>query len=88
MGDRRRDGGWHYRLNENEFEHTLGDNKGQGNLVCCSPWGCRESDTAERLNNKADLINPIKCPNFYIELMKLNSFYIIIQQSYKSSPSI
>ena len=21
-----------------------------GSLVCCSPWGCKESDTAERLN--------------------------------------
>ena len=20
---------------------------GQGSLVCCSPWGCKESDTAE-----------------------------------------
>ena len=23
---------------------------GQGNLVCCSPWGCKELDTTERLN--------------------------------------
>ena len=23
---------------------------GQGSLVCCSPWGHRESDTTERLN--------------------------------------
>ena len=23
-----------------------------GNLACCSPWGRRESDTTERLNNK------------------------------------
>ena len=22
-----------------------GDNKGQGNLECCSPWGCKELDT-------------------------------------------
>ena len=26
-------------------------NSGQGSLVCCSPWGCKESDTTERLNN-------------------------------------
>ena len=26
--------------------------KGQGSLACCSPWGCRESDTTEKLNNK------------------------------------
>ena len=28
----------------------LGDGEGQGGLACCSPWGCKESDTAERLN--------------------------------------
>ena len=25
--------------------------KWQGNLVCCSPWGCKESDMTEQLNN-------------------------------------
>ena len=42
--------GWHHQFNEHEFEKNLGDSKGQGSLVCCSPWGCKESDTAERLN--------------------------------------
>ena len=23
---------------------TLGDKEGQGSLVCCSPWGCKELD--------------------------------------------
>ena len=27
-----------------ELEQTPGDNEGQRRLVCCSPWGCRESD--------------------------------------------
>ena len=30
--------GWHHQLSGHEFEHTLGDSKGQGRLVCCSPW--------------------------------------------------
>ena len=30
---------------------TLGDGEGQGGLACCSPWGHKESDTTERLNN-------------------------------------
>ena len=34
-----------------EFEQTLGDSEGQGSLVCCSPWGHKESDTTEQLNN-------------------------------------
>ena len=42
--------GWHYGLNRHEFELTPGDCEGQGSLACCSPWGCKESDT-ERLNN-------------------------------------
>ena len=36
--------GWHHRLNEHEFEQTLGDSEGQRSLVCCSPWGHKESD--------------------------------------------
>ena len=42
--------GWHHRLDGHEFEQALGDN-GQGSLVCCSPWGRKESDTTECLNN-------------------------------------
>ena len=41
--------GWHHQLNRHEFEHALGD-EGQGSLACCGPWGCKESDTIERLN--------------------------------------
>ena len=37
--------GWHHRLNGHEFEKTQGDGEGQGSLVCCSPWGHKESDT-------------------------------------------
>ena len=34
--------GWHHRLNGHEFEQAPGDNKGQGDLACCSPWGHKE----------------------------------------------
>ena len=43
--------GWHHQLNGHEFEQTLGDGDGQRSLACCSPWGCRESDTIEQLNH-------------------------------------
>ena len=39
--------GWHHQLNGHEFEHTLGNSEGQGRLVCCSPWGCKEWDMTE-----------------------------------------
>ena len=43
--------GWHHWLNGHEFEQALWDSEGQGKLACCSPQGCKESDTTERLNN-------------------------------------
>ena len=42
--------GWHHQLNRHEFEQAPGVGHGQGSLVCCSPWGCKESDTTELLN--------------------------------------
>ena len=51
---------WHHRLNGHEFEQMVknmedvegqGDGEGQGSLVCYSPRGHKESDTAEQLNN-------------------------------------
>ena len=42
--------GWHHRLNGHESESTPGVGDGQGGLMCCSPWGRKESDTTERLS--------------------------------------
>ena len=42
--------GWHQQLNGHGFEYTPGVGDGQGGLVCCSPCGCKELDTTERLN--------------------------------------
>ena len=42
--------GWHLRPDGHEFEQALGVGEKQGCLVCCSPWGHKESDTTERLN--------------------------------------
>ena len=49
--------GWHHRLNGHEFEQTVGDGKGQGSLMCCSPWGRRVWDTTWGLNNKQVFIS-------------------------------
>ena len=32
---------YHHQLNGDEFEQTLGDREGKGNLTCCSPSGHR-----------------------------------------------
>ena len=52
--------GWHHQFDEDgwmasptqghEFELTPGVGDGQGGLVCCRPWGRKESDMIERLN--------------------------------------
>ena len=42
--------GWHQRLYGHEFEQAPGAGDREGSLVCCSPWGCKKSDTTNRLN--------------------------------------
>ena len=42
--------GRHHRLDGHEFEQAPGVGDGQRSLECCSPWGCKESDTTEQLN--------------------------------------
>ena len=43
--------GWHHQLNGHEFEQAPGDGEGQGSLACCRPWGHKELDMTEWLNN-------------------------------------
>ena len=42
---------WHHQLDGHEFEQAPGVGDGQGGLACCSPWGRKESDMTEQLNN-------------------------------------
>ena len=50
---------WHHRLSGHEFEQTLGDSEGEGSLACCSPWGRKESDTTQQLNNSNSLAQAV-----------------------------
>ena len=47
--------GWHHQRNGHEFEQTLGNTDGQGSLAHWSPWGHKESDRTEQLNNKSGI---------------------------------
>ena len=49
--------GCYHRLYGYEFEQTLGDSEGQGSLVCCSPWGHKESDKTEQPNTTTRAIH-------------------------------
>jgi len=50
--------GWHHWLDGCESEWTPGVGDGQGGLVCCDSWGCKELDTTERLSwrNWTDIV--------------------------------
>ena len=39
--------GQHHQLNGHEFQRALGVGDGWGGLVCCSPWGQKESDMTQ-----------------------------------------
>ena len=58
--------GWQHWLNGHEFEQTPGVGDGQGNLVGCSPSGCKESDTAEQLsnNNNELMLSILSCDSW------------------------
>ena len=43
--------GYYHQLNGHEFEETLGDIEGQERLTCFCPWGHKELDITEQLNN-------------------------------------
>ena len=65
--------GWHHWLNGHEFEQALEVGDGQGSLVCCSPWGRKESDMTERLNwsesNQEQVFDGIKYIPLYWTLI-------------------
>ena len=42
--------GWHHQLNGRGFEQAPGDDE-QESLAYCRPWGHKELDITEQLNN-------------------------------------
>ena len=64
--------GWHHWLNGHEFEQILGDGEGQEKLVCCSPWGCKGSDTTEWLNWTETITSYVnQPPNGFLNSLQL-----------------
>ena len=53
--------GWHHRLDGHEFEQAPGDGEGQGSLVCFSPWGHKELDMTEQVNNNCMSAGSLLC---------------------------
>ena len=73
--------GWHHRIDGHEFEQALGDGEGQGDLVCCSPWGCKELDTTERLNNNSFSLNFFKFVSELSPFPLLQSITFLLHKS-------
>ena len=65
--------GSHHRLIEHEFQQTAGDGEGQGNLAFCSPWGCKESDMTEQLNDNSYLVYLMCTPTLSSLFFAINS---------------
>ena len=67
--------GWHHQLDGREFQQALGNGEGQGSLMCCGPWGYKELDTTEQLNNSNKFLHTTeyyKKENLLI--LKMNRF--------------
>ena len=68
--------GWHHQLNRHVFEQALGDD-GQGSLVCCSPWGHKESYMTEWMNwTELHLWNALASHNKFTSDMVLPGFWL------------
>ena len=77
--------GWHHRLNGHEFEQALGNGDGQGGLACCSPWGHKESDMTEQVNNSTFFSEMSTWPQMRQGEQTVSSRCLIIQTSKGSS---
>ena len=64
-------------------EQALGVGDGQGSLVCCSPWGHKESDTTERLNwTSVTLhISRFECVVSELSSFHLSIFYSLVNKT-------
>ena len=54
--------GSHHGLNGHESQQAPGDGEGQGSLARCSPWGHKQSDMTELLNNIREKAAYCKAP--------------------------
>ena len=68
--------GWRHWFKGHEFEQTPGDREGQGSLVCCSPWGRKESDTTEWTTTRKKMWRRLQKATVVKCWGKINVFHI------------
>ena len=76
--------GRHHRFNGHEFEQTLGVSERQGSLECCSPWGHKELDMTEQLNNNKKVIICIFWNSPRISYFSNDSWYLSLENGIKN----
>ena len=63
---------WHHCLNGHELEKIPGDSIGQGSLVCCSPWACKEPYMTQHLKNNGSCLSIFWQHSFFHTLSELS----------------
>ena len=58
---------WHHKLKGCELEQAQEDSEGQGSLTCYSPWGHKELDTTEPLNNNSNGYRLQHCFSLFLD---------------------
>ena len=69
--------GWHHRLDVHAFEQALGVGEGKGGLLCCSPWGCKESDMTESVHDW--IITDYEYPWSFNQILEYHKFAFLIE---------
>ena len=64
---------WHHQLNGHSFDKAPRDSEGQESLAYCSPWGCKDLDTTEPLNNNILYCSPLISVHYYGKIHSFNS---------------
>ena len=64
--------GWRHQLNGHEFEQTPGGSEGQVSLACCSPWGHKDPNMTQRLNNNNCISAVLVILNIHLLIFKGN----------------
>ena len=71
--------GWHHQFSGHELEQALGDSERQGSLVCCSPWGHKELDMTEQLNNSYVLRRPSRkrIVDIFTQIQNIKNLFLL-----------
>ena len=73
--------GQHHQFNGHEFEQASGDGGRYRSLGCCCPWGHKESDTTEQLNNSNNSKggrSPLSVCEYLVSNNTLNQSYCLL----------